>query len=465
MLTMKFTYKTLTLLQEDMEGKILSNRLSNITVMNSRDFIISFSMYRKEKLLISLSHQSPFMTFVETNQPFQTMMGQTNEVLRKELKDAAILQIDILNNDRILQITLQKSNDYYEKVIKKLVIELIPMKPNLLILDEEGKIIYALHYVSLDKPHPLLKGMTYELMEKVEGFVPNQDSEPLEQVKRYGEAYLIEANKEHFKERYDFLFKFLKSRIKSLKNKVKVLEQEMEKAQEDFIYAEYGNTLLSFADEPEAINEYISSHHLELDSKLSIGQNANKFFKRYKKSKRTIEMDHLELEKAKDEIDRLTIISAQSIYMNDEELLSLAKELMPHKFKNSHKGSKAPSPSPLSYVIVDGSKIFFGKNAKQNDELTFKKAQKEDWFFHLKDYHGSHVLIANARPTDEMKLTAAEMCLLLSDKQEGEVQYTTIKNIKKGSQPGQALLTTYEIIILKQVRKETRDLLNHYLSR
>ena len=99
---------------------------------------------------------------------------------------------------------------------------------------------------------------------------------------------------------------------------------------------------------------------------------------------------------------------------------------------------------------------------RQNNDISFKIAKKEHFYFHIKDYHGSHVVIANENPNKEMILTASEICLILSNKEAGDIQYTQIKNIKKGPELGLALLQTYDLITLHAVRKETYDLLKRH---
>ena len=50
---------------------------------------------------------------------------------------------------------------------------------------------------------------------------------------------------------------------------------------------------------------------------------------------------------------------------------------------------------PFHYVSSDGFDIFVGKNNFQNDELTFKQASGNDWWFHAKKMSGSHVIVKN----------------------------------------------------------------------
>ena len=83
---------------------------------------------------------------------------------------------------------------------------------------------------------------------------------------------------------------------------------------------------------------------------------------------------------------------------------------------------------------------------------------------HIKDYHGSHVLIASDAPSKEELLTGAEICLLLSSKEIGDIMYTPIALVKKGDTLGKALLKNYETITLTSIREETKQLLKNWKS-
>lgn len=169
--------------------------------------------------------------------------------------------------------------------------------------------------------------------------------------------------------------------------------------------------ILSLLDEEETLKQYVDENHLSWDESKSAVENANMFFKKYKKSKRTMEMAKLEIEKAKDEIEYLSYLLASSKYMNDDELLALSQELLP---KQSQK--KKIATIKYGTLIFDNVKILYGKNASSNNELTFKVATKDDWYLHIKDYHGAHIIIRHPNPSNKVKLVAAELCLILLTK-------------------------------------------------
>ena len=450
-----YSYSAFKEVADELKKKIVGCKINNITVINSHDFLCSLSMVKSEKLLISLNHQHPFLSLINVNEVAPTIVGKLNELLRKLLKDAYIVDIDLINNDRIILFKMQKANDYYEKVSFNVYLECIPQRANLVFVDADNKIMHALHYAPITSNRPILNGLSYELPGHSE-LKEEKDIPSLEDIKKEAEHYYIDALEVHKKEKFTPLFRYIKTRIKSLNKKSVVLEKEIKEAESHLVDAEHGNYLLAFLSEPELLEQYIKDNNLLLDKDKSIVENANLMFKKYKKSKRTIEMATIEIEKAKNESDYLSYLLASSQFMNDDELLSLSIELLPRQ-------SQKKKSLPIKYgtIVYDGVKILYGKNASSNNELTFKVADKDDWYLHIKDYHGAHVIIRDANPSNAVKLVAAELCLILSNKSAGEVMITNMKNVKKGHALGEANLLNYSTITLNNVRSETIALIRN----
>ena len=455
-MNLKITASDLKIIVEDLSKKISHNHMSNITIINSFDIFVSFSNYRKEKLLISLNPAHPFVALTPISNPCGTVMGNLNDVLRKDAKDGYILSVEQLNNDRVLCIHYVYTNDYFDKEHHRLVLELIPHRPNLLILDEQNKILFAKHTTDLSNERPIMKGLQYQpLTNSIE--LSNDDFD-LDRFYKEAGDYYSEAKHKRLEEQFKPVLQHIKSRIKTLKQKIKVLNQEMEKARENFKCQKIGSMFLTYAYDEKELRKYVEDNGLDYDFSQTPGINANKYFQKYKKAKRTIEMDNIELNKTDDEIKYLETCLAQSKYMNEDDIIELSQLLFPHKFKQNSKKKIEGKPGE---VVVNDVKILFGKNAKQNDYLTFKKANKTDMFLHIKDEHGSHVIIAHPNPDNEVILTACEIALLLSGKDCGDIQYTKVKDVKKGSFVGQAILTSYQTYVIKEIRNKTRRLLKN----
>ena len=453
---LKITSKDLKIIVDDLKEKIKFNHISNVTIINSHDIFFSFSMYRKEKLFVSLNPANPFVCLVSIDNPCGTKIGMLNDYTRKEIKDGFLLDVETLNNDRIVKIKYNRTNEYFDKEERSIIIELIPHRPNFIVLNDENTILFATHQTDIANERPIIKGLKYVLPE-------NSNTELVEgsfNLADYKESvanYYVDAKRKRLQEQFKPVLTHIKSRIKTLKTKIKVLNKEIEEAKSHFVYQEIGTMILTYAYDDNELLNYVNDNNIDYDKSLNPGLNANKYFQKYKKAKRTVEMDEKELVKTNDEIAYYEDCLAQSKYMNEDDIQELAVLLFPNKFKL---GSKKKIESKPGEVTVEGVKIFYGKNAKQNEMLTFKKSNKTDLFLHIKDEHGSHVVIATQKPSNEVILTACEIALLLSGKEEGDVQATEVKNVKKGSYPGQAILTSYISYTIKGVRSKTKKLLN-----
>ncbi len=445
----KMTPSTLYYLVKELEKKIVANRITNISVVNSRDFLCSFSIDKADKLLISLNHQSPFVDLLPIQDNPGTTLGKLNDTLRKEIKDGYIVSVEMINNDRILKIRTQKSNDFYEKITRNLIIEFIPFRPNLIITDENDVIIFAAHQSDISKEHPVMKGLIYQAPKGIEYELDSFDKKSYDELVK---SYWLESKENRLKEKYEPLLQFFKIKIKSLKKKIKVLNDDIVKANERLINEEYGQMILAYNYDMEELRKYVNDNNLSYDETLSPGVNAGFYFKKYKKAKRTIECDKEEIIKAEKELAEFEYYLKVSEVMNDDELNSLMNEYLPHK--SMQKQKKKPI-SGISFINYHNNKIIFGKNAKKNEEITFKIANHNDIFMHIKDYHGSHVVIQGNNIDNDTLLLGAEICLILSSTTAGDIQYTEVKNVKKGDATGKVNLLNYQLITLNKVREST----------
>ena len=96
--------------------------------------------------------------------------------------------------------------------------------------------------------------------------------------------YYENALQVHKKEKFTPLYRYIKSRIKSLDKKSVVLRSEIESAKEHLNDADHGNYLLAFQSDKELLDEYLKDNNIQLDNSKSIVENANAMFKKYKKS-------------------------------------------------------------------------------------------------------------------------------------------------------------------------------------
>lgn len=177
--------------------------------------------------------------------------------------------------------------------------------------------------------------------------------------------------------------------------------QDTEKRDKFKIYGELINTY-GYSVEPgsksmQAFNYYTNEEiTIPLDETLSPSENAQHYFEKYNKLKRTYEALSVLTQEVKAEIEHLESISnALDIAMQEEDLVQIREELIESGYirrKGGNKKIKITS-KPFHYISSDGFHIYVGKNNYQNDELTFKFATGNDWWFHAKKMPGSHVVV------------------------------------------------------------------------
>lgn len=218
------------------------------------------------------------------------------------------------------------------------------------------------------------------------------------------------------------------------------------------IYGELLNTY-GYGAEPgakslEALNYYTNENiTIPLDSALTAAENAKKYFDKYNKLKRTYEaLSHL-TEEVKSEIDHLeSILASLDIALREEDLAQIKEELTESGYirrKGGNKKQKITS-KPFHYISSDGFHIYVGKNNYQNDELTFKFATGNDWWFHAKKLPGSHVVVKLGNAAELPDRTFEEAARLAAyyskgrDQEKVEIDYIQKKHVKKpgGAKPG-----------------------------
>ena len=189
---------------------------------------------------------------------------------------------------------------------------------------------------------------------------------------------------------------------------------------------------------------------VELDSRLAPAANAQRYFKKYNKSKTA----KIELSKqiAQGEAELAYLDSVQTALNTAEspaDLLEIREELQRAGYasrgKQKQMGSRKQSvPGYAEYRTSNGYRVLCGKNNLQNEYITHKIAERSDFWFHAKNTPGSHVVMlleGKEEPPAEDFTEAASIAALFSAAEGApmtEVDYTTVRQLKKtaGAHPG-----------------------------
>ncbi len=240
--------------------------------------------------------------------------------------------------------------------------------------------------------------------------------------------------------------------------------KDTEKREKYRIYGEllntYGYELTGGEKSFTCLNYYTNEEiTIPLDTQLSAKDNAKKHFDKYNKLKRTYEPLTDLTKETKAEIDHLeSISSALDIALAENDLVQIKEELTEYGYiKKRRSSDKKPkiTSKPFHYISSDGFHIYVGKNNYQNEELTFKLATGNDWWFHAKGIPGSHVIVKAEGRTDlpdRLFEEAGSLAAYYSkgrDNDKVEIDYIQKKNIKKaaGAAPGFVIYhTNYSLV-------------------
>lgn len=241
---------------------------------------------------------------------------------------------------------------------------------------------------------------------------------------------------------------------------------ELEKCKDREILRVYGELIKanlyaikngsSFAEVPNYYDSEMKSIRIPLNPALSPANNANKYFKDYKKSYT-----------AEEALTKLTALDREELIYFDSVLESISRcrdisdiaeireELAEAGYIKQTQSRKKQKAKPVfkEFTSLEGYKILVGKNNKQNDYLTTVLASKNDLWFHTKNTHGSHVIVfcGGKEVSDETVLQAARLAALNSkaaDSSQVAVDYTPVKFVKKpnGAKAGMVIYTTNKTV-------------------
>lgn len=264
------------------------------------------------------------------------------------------------------------------------------------------------------------------------------------------------------KEKSKYVASALKNALSRTEKKIALQTQKLFECQKADVYKLYGDLLLINSyqkiknTEKIVVNNVYDENNTEieipLDDTKTLTQNSQEYYKKYAKLKRTAQS----VESMLDENNRLLnslknikreLDEAQTeAEIDDIKTESVLLGLTP-KTNTANKKQKTVS-SPHRYSF-NGVEIIVGKNNVQNDKLTFSDAKKNYTWLHVKNYHGSHVVIASDSPSKETIVFAAELAGYYSElKSDAKVpvDYTLVKFVKKNGALGNVTYTDYSSI-------------------
>lgn len=258
--------------------------------------------------------------------------------------------------------------------------------------------------------------------------------------------FLIENNK--LNDKILYLKSILSPLIKRASDKLNKLSKELSLCTDKEKYNLYGQLLLTYGyaikagastyDAVDIFSENSNTIKIPLDINLTAYENAEKYFKKYKKLKSAQEHISNQISIATDEInflnDQLYYIGECKTVQDTDEIALLLTEQ--GYIKNLQNKKAQPVSMPHHFISSDGFDIYVGKNDKQNEYLTHKFAKKQDIWLHTKIIAGSHVIIkTNSKQVPKNTiLQAAQLSAFFSkarNSQNVPIDYTTVSYVRK----------------------------------
>ncbi|MBO5333425.1 MAG: NFACT family protein [Clostridia bacterium] len=269
------------------------------------------------------------------------------------------------------------------------------------------------------------------------------------------------------------LFKLLNSAVERTSRKINNRRIELEKSEnreQIRIYAElitanqYRLTAKSSVYELE--NYYDNNNIIKIPANpaLSPLQNAQKYFKEYKKAVNAEKLLYNLIDEGEQELVYLdTVIDNLTRAETEREITEIRDELEQGGYIKSKKGNKNKKEKPLppmEFTSSDGFRILVGRNNVQNDILTLKTAMNYDMWLHVQKHAGSHtVIIADRKEITETAIYEAACIAAYNSKAKNSssvpVDYTLIKNVKKptGAKPGKVVYNTYNTLYVTPTKE------------
>ena len=288
--------------------------------------------------------------------------------------------------------------------------------------------------------------------------------------------YYLKSCEELYKSYKNNILKIINLTLDKITKKIDNINAKIESCNDLDKYKIYGELLianiyrintLNITDNFVTLENYYDNNNLikiPINNNLSTSQNAEKYFKKYSKLKNTLEIVNVQKKDALKELDYIesliyaignadTYDALDNIYEEISESILFNDHI---KNTNSKKSKEISSLDNYLRLNIDGYTVLVGKNNKQNDYLTTKLANDNDYWFHAKDIPGSHVILRNNG--DMPKLDILEKCASLAAyyskakfSSNVPVDYTLIKYVKKpnSSVPGYVIYTNQKTLYVQ----------------
>jgi predicted ribosome quality control (RQC) complex YloA/Tae2 family protein len=203
---------------------------------------------------------------------------------------------------------------------------------------------------------------------------------------------------------------------------------------------------------------------IELDPALTLRENIDKMFKLQQKAGRGKTMVASQLASVQKRIAMIEEQARKLQAIKDwDTWLAISERIEKERRSGGESDASQPESAGRRFrtFVVEDREILIGRSGKENDELTFRIATPDDFWFHVADYSGSHVIVRNPARERELPDTvltkAAQLAAFFSQARNSskvEVHYTRRKHVTK---PRRAKPGLVRLLEFKSISVEPRN--------
>ena len=574
------TYKVI----EELRQKIEGGKIDKIYQPEKDEIVLTIRRPGQVYRLLLSAHMDSARFYLTENKPETPLEPPMFCMLfRKHFGGGKLMHLEQVGFDRILEMDVEVYNELGDLCRKKIILEIMGRHSNLILVDENGRIIDCAHHVGQDMSHfrMVLPGLPYEapshnqranplLMEDVDRFtavwqnchapigkgmyqvfngispfaaaeicfragvsekasfedLTQEERERLYQAftqlfcemrekaahpeifldgDRMREYSMVESRlmagverktfdtpsalldvyyvrqdtKNRLRQKAQDLHKLVMTHLDRARRKYDLQQKQMQDTQGREKYQRMGDLItaniyrIQMGERSLIAEDFYQDPPVEVEialkENLTPAQNAQKYYAKYNKLKRTEEALTEQLQQTEEEIQYLeSLLTAMEMADCEKDLEDIRLELYETGYvrKNRQKRKNLAASKPLTMRTSEGLEVMVGKNNIQNDQLTFKMASPFDLWFHVKDIPGSHtVLFCSGKEygkdyTEQSILEAAQIAAGHSRAAQSSrvpVDYAERRYVKKpsGSKPGFVIYTHQKTLFVEPQSSES----------
>jgi predicted ribosome quality control (RQC) complex YloA/Tae2 family protein len=429
-------------------------------------YLVLHRRQRKGVLLISPDRSMPRLHLVSTKPPAVHALQGFSQHLKSRISRAMVTDISLLNQDRIVEISFSKADTEC-----RLVFELTGSTSNLILTNKAGTILSVYYPVAFGEHirHPLVPGLKYIAPAKRPYFaVPAEETSishdgaelPFNRAAEVFFQRLIEQK--HAATLHSRLSSVIQQALLKTERRINAIYEDFRSAAHADEHKQAGELILANLRHLAAGSESaeLTGYDgrvitVQLDPQRSPVQNAERYFRKYKKAKAGREIIATRLQQSQEEAFYLESILSDIEHASDTDALHrirgelIAQGYLVERQKGVVKGSSELKVEPFRKVLYRGWEILVGKSAFGNDYITTKLAHPDDLWLHAEGMPGSHVVVRNPGRADipkDVLMKAATLAAFYSKGKKAAkvpVTYTRARFVKKpkGAKPGLVTLS------------------------